>query len=177
MLHARTLALATTAALLACSPTSNPAADDAANTAAARAAIDSINANWSRLTSSGHADSIAFYYREEGVLLPPNMGAVRGRDSIKSFFGSMNTMSSPPPTLAITAETVIVHGPQAVEIGHWRFAWAPQAQRPAGVPAVDSGKYMARWVNEGGKWQMAEDIWNASTPMPAPAPPPQRRQR
>jgi len=134
--------------------------------AQAKQAIDAANANWPRLTAGGHADSIADFYQSSAVLLPPNMAPVHGRDAIRAFFSMMNTMSSPPPVLTLRAESVWAGGPMAVELGRWNFAWAAGAKRPPGAPAADSGKYIVRWVNEGGRWLMAQDIWNSDVALP-----------
>ena len=140
--------------------------------AAAKQAIDANNARWAALTSAGHADSLVRFYAPSAVLLPPNMAPVRGLDSIRAFFAVLNTMSSPPPVLSIRAESVWASGPMAVELGRWQFAWPAAAKRPPGMPAADSGKYIVRWVNEGGRWLMAQDIWNSDVALPtAPASP------
>src|SRR6267143_7192468 len=80
-----------------------PAKDTSAE---AKQAIDAANGTWARLTAAGHADSLVQYYQANAVLLPPNMPAVHGRDSIRAFFAVLNTMSSPPPVLTIRAESV-----------------------------------------------------------------------
>ena len=134
--------------------------------AEAKQAIDAANANWPRLTAAGHADSLAQYYQANAVILPPNMPTVHGRDSIRAFFAVLNTMSSPPPVLTIRAESVWASGSMAVELGRWQFAWGAGAKRPPGMPASDSGKYIVRWVNEGGRWLMAQDIWNSDVALP-----------
>ena len=135
--------------------------------AAAKLAIDANNARWAQLTAAGHADSIADFYDPNGVLYPPNMPAVRGRDSIRAFFAVLNTASSPPPTLVVRAESVWAAGPKAVELGRWTFTW-PAGKQPPGAPAVDSGKYMIRWAQENGRWLMVQDIWNSDVAMPTP---------
>jgi ketosteroid isomerase-like protein len=145
---------------LACQP--------ADTSAAAKLAIDANNARWAQLTSAGHADSIADFYHADGVLYPPNMPDVRGRDSIRAFFAVLNTMSSPPPTLVVRAESVWAAGPAAVELGRWTFTWPAGARRPPGAPAVDSGRYVVRWVQENGRWVMLQDIWNSGLGMPTP---------
>lgn len=150
---------------LACRP-----AGGADTSAAARQAIDAANAEWARLTAAGHADSIADFFHTNGVLLPPNMPPVRGRDAIRGFFAVINTMSSPGPTLTVRAESVWAMGPAAVELGRWHFAWPAGATRPPGAPAADSGKYMVRWVEDNGRWLMVQDIWNSDLGMPGPAP-------
>src|SRR2546422_11493461 len=71
------------AALLACRPTAPPD-----TSAAAKQAIDAANATWPRLTSTGHADSIADFYTQNAIVLPPNMAPMRGRDAIRQFFRS-----------------------------------------------------------------------------------------
>ena len=135
-------------------------------TAEAKQAIDAANASWARLTAAGHADSLAQYYHPNAVILPPNMPPVHGRDSIRAFFAVLNTMSSPPPVLTVRAESVWASGPKAVELGRWHFAWPAAAKRPPGAPAVDSGKYIVRWVKDSTRWLMAQDIWNSDVAMP-----------
>src|SRR5436309_3567122 len=68
-------------------------------TAEAKKAIDAADANWARLTATGHADRLADLYHANGVMLPPNMPPVHGRDAIRGFMTTMNSMSSPPPVL------------------------------------------------------------------------------
>ncbi|HEY6193451.1 MAG TPA: DUF4440 domain-containing protein [Candidatus Eisenbacteria bacterium] len=140
--------------------------------AEAKQAIDAADATWARLTAAGHADSLADLYHVNGVMLPPNMAPVRGRDAIRAFFGTMNGMSSPPPVLTIRAESVWAGGALAVELGRWNFAWPKGAKVPPGAPAADSGKYIVRWVQENGRWLMVQDIWNSDVALPmAPAAP------
>jgi ketosteroid isomerase-like protein len=136
--------------------------------AEAKQAIDAADAQWPHLTAAGHADSIAQFYQSSAVIMPPNMRAMHGRDSIRAFFAVLNTMSSPPPVLTLRAESVWASGPMAVELGRWNFAWPAAAKRPPGAPAVDSGKYIVRWVNESGRWLMAQDIWNSDVALPMP---------
>jgi len=137
--------------------------------AEAKQAIDAANDSWARLTAAGHADSLAQYYHANGVILPPNMAPVHGRDSIRAFFAVLNTMSSPPPVLTVRADSVWASGAMAVDLGRWHFAWPAAAKRPPGMPAADSGKYIVRWVNDNGHWLMAQDIWNSDVALPMAA--------
>ena len=141
----------------------------------AKQAIDAANAQWARLTSTGHADSIAEFFAADAVVMPPNMGTVRGKDAIRAFFATINTIT-PSPTLTLRAETVVANGPVAVETGRWHWAFPAGAQLPPGTPPVDSGKYIVRWAQQNGKWLMMEDVWNSDLPLPtAPPPPPAPR--
>src|SRR3989441_1427831 len=136
----------------------------------AKHAIAPAKATGARWPAAGHADSLAQYYHPNAVILPPNMPPVHGRDSIRAFFAVLNTMSSPPPVLTVRADSVWASGPMAVDLGRWRFAWPAAAKRPPGAPAVDSGKYIVRWVSDNGRWLMAQDIWNSDVGMPMATP-------
>ena len=162
--HPYVLLLLTTA--LACQP-----ADTSAD---AKRAIDAANAQWPRLTSSGHADSIAEFYAADAVLMPPNMATIRGKDSVRAFFATINTID-PLPTLTLRAETVVARGPIAVETGRWLWTFPAGATLPPGMPPADSGKYIVRWTQQNGKWLMADDVWNSDLPLPAPPAPAPRR--
>jgi ketosteroid isomerase-like protein len=159
------LALVLTAAF-AC----KPIAPD--TTASAKQAIDAANAQWPRLTSTGHADSIAEFYTADAVLMPPNMATIRGKEAVRAFFATINTID-PRPTLTLRAENVVASGPVAVETGRWHWAFPAGAALPPGMAAVDSGKYIVRWTQQNGKWLIADDVWNSDLPLPTPpAPPP-----
>src|SRR2546423_4270727 len=97
--------------------------------ASAKQAIDAANAQWPRLTSTGHADSIAEFYAADAVIMPPNMATIRGKDAIRAFFATMNTMD-PKPNLAVRAERVLGSGPVAIETGRWHWSFAAGAKLP-----------------------------------------------
>lgn len=152
------------ASAFACQP-----ADTSAD---AKRAIDAANAQWPRLTSTGHADSIAEFYSADAVLMPPNMATIRGKEAVREFFATINTIQ-PRPTLTLRAVTVVASGPVAVETGRWHWAFPAGATLPPGTPPVDSGKYIVRWAQQSGKWLMVDDVWNSDLPLPTPpAPPP-----
>ena len=160
-------------ALAGCMP---PPAGDAAN---AKKAIDAANGQWARLTSSGHADSLAEFYAQNAIIMPPNMAATRGKAAIRGFFAQLNGIK---PTLTLHSDSVWANGAAVVEQGRWGWKWPAGVPVPPGTAPADSGKYIARWVNEGGKWLIGQDIWNsevalpmAAAPAPAPKPAPVRR--
>jgi ketosteroid isomerase-like protein len=152
----------------ACRPANTSAADTSAS---AKLAIDAANAEWARLTSTGHADSIAEFYTADAVLMPPNMATEKGKEAIRAFFATINTMQ-PHPILALRSERVVAFGSVAVEVGRWHWSYPPGVRLPPGTVPVDSGKYMARWEQQNGTWLMADDIWNSDTPPPSAPPPP-----
>lgn len=148
------------------------ACQPADTSASAKQAIDAANAQWPRLTSTGHADSIAEFYAADGLIMPPNMASVKGKDGIKAFFATMNSME-PKGTITLRAVTVVGTGSVAVETGRWNWTYAAGSKLPPGMPTADSGKYIVRWAQQNGKWLMVDDIWNSDSPLPmAPPPPP-----
>src|SRR5467141_2882802 len=153
-LHHYLLFLATTA--FACQP--------ADTSASAKQAIDAANAQWPRLTSTGHADSIAEFYAADAGLMPPNIATIRGKDAVHAFFATIKTID-PRPTLTLRAVTVVASGPVAVETGRWHWAFPAGAKLPPGMAAVDSGKYIVRWTQQNGKWLMVDDVWNSDLPL------------
>src|SRR5205814_1161577 len=74
--------------------------------ASAKQAIDAANAQWPRLTSTGHADSIAEFYAADAVIMPPNVPTTRGQDAVRDFFPTIHTVD-PRPTLTLRAVTVV----------------------------------------------------------------------
>src|SRR5436309_6249671 len=159
--HYYLLFLATTA--FACQP--------ADTSGSAKQAIDAANAQWPRLTSTGHADSIAEFYATDAVIMPPNMATMKGKDAIKAFFATMNTMD-PKPILTLHADAVHGTGAMAMERGRWHWAYAAGAKLPPGMPAVDSGKYVVHWMQEKGESVVVDDVWHSDTPLPTATPPP-----
>jgi len=147
------------------------ACQPADTTASAKQAIDAANAQWPRLTSTGHADSIAEFYAADAVIMPPNTATMKGKDAIRAFFATINTID-PRPTLTLRSERVVASGTVAHEVGRWHWAFPAGAKLPPGTPSVDSGKYVVRWEQQNGTWLMVDDIWNSDTPLPAAPPPP-----
>src|SRR5256714_13747569 len=95
--------------LLLASFACRPAGQPADTTASAKQAIDAANAQWPRLTSTGHADSIAEFYAADAVIMPPNMATMKGKDAVRAFFAAINSID-PRPTLTLRAETVVGAG-------------------------------------------------------------------
>lgn len=161
--HCLPLIIIATAAF-ACQPQSSD------TSAAAKQAIDAANAQWPRLTSSGHADSIAEFYAADALIMPPNMASTKGKEAIRAFFATMNV--DPHPTITLRAVTVVANGPVAVETGRWNWSVPAGAKLPPGMAHADSGKYIVRWAEQNGKWVVVDDIWNSDSPLPTAPPPP-----
>ncbi len=134
--------------------------------AAAKVVIDSLDVEFAKHFNMGHADLVAAFYTEQGHLMAPNMAAAVGRPAITQGLAGMAAMK---PDLKLTGDAVVANGPIAIERGAYTFTFTPPG---ATAPMTDTGKYLVHWHLVGGKWLMAEDIWNSDKEpmMPAQAP-------
>ncbi len=128
--------------------------------AKAQTAIDAINIRYMRYMNGNMADSVASLFLEDGVLMPPNMPAVVGREEIRRFFAE----SPLPPGAAYTfmAADVVANGPELVERGEFSLALPANGRTPA---ATVTGKYLVHWRDVGGRWLQAATIWNEDAPV------------
>lgn len=157
--------LAATAA--ACGPKaeSAPAADagnSMAETAAARTGIDAANGLYMSYFNTGHPDSVATLFVEDGRMMPPNAPMASGRAAITA---GLATMAGAKLMLALTTVSLETTGSMAVEAGTYKFSITPPGAKD---PINDNGKYLAQWRKVGDKWLMVNDIWNSDVAMPMP---------
>ena len=136
----------------------------AQESAAAKIAIDAINVRYAAFLVGGQADSAAALFKDDGVLMPPNMPAVTGRAAIKDWIAANGF--PPGSTMAMTAGAVSRNGPLAIERGTYTYTIPAMGKDPA---VSGSGKYLVLWHDVNGTWQIATDIWNEDAPS-APAP-------
>ena len=134
------------------------AADDAARIRAGTEA-------WIKAYNAGNADAITPLYAENAVVMPPGARLARGRAAIKQFLvKDIAGAQSAGVVLVLGSENdVAVKGDIAWHAGTY------SVKDKAGA-TVDAGGYMEVWRKAGGKWLIIRDIWNSSTPPPAPAP-------
>ncbi|MEO8636769.1 MAG: DUF4440 domain-containing protein [Gemmatimonadales bacterium] len=146
----------------ACAPAA-PKVDLAAEEAAIRARV----AEWNGFLQTKNDSAITALYGDRGAMLPTNMPKVTGAAAIRPFWGQLSTMGV-VLKLNTVSVTVAQSADLAVEEGTYTFDLT-------GMPS-DTGKYLVVWYKQGGKWLVAQDIWNSdmAAPMPAPAPGPTR---
>jgi ketosteroid isomerase-like protein len=147
-------------ALVACAPTTPPAADLKAD----EAAIHAFSQNFLKAYGAGDADAIGELYAEDAVLSPPDAPAVHGREAIREYWANDIAASAPNRiSFAFGPDKVIgVSGDLAYESG------SLSASDKSGA-TVYQGKFVSVYRKTGGKWHMIRDIWNSDAP-PATAP-------
>lgn len=127
---------------------------------AAHAAIDSINVRYEKFMEENLADSVAALFLEDGVMMPPNLPAKRGRAAIREYVASQPV----PPGTTFTFKAVNVHanGPIVIEHGTHEFSMPAMDGQPA---MSVKGKYLVHWHLTDGKWLQKATIWNDDAPM------------
>ena len=124
----------------------------------ARAAITAANQKFMDALGRGDSAPTASVYHSEGVILVPNMEPVSGNGIIAFHSGGIKAGIS-----RIVVATTELWGDDSnvFEMGTYELLGKDKA-------VMDKGKYMVVWRQENGEWKMYRDMWNTSTPMPAP---------
>ena len=123
----------------------------------ARKGIDAVNAKYMEAVAKGDAATIAGFYTDDAVVLPPDQPMiVKNKKGIEEFFKA----SFKAGVKSFKLETMDVERRKdvAIEIGKYTVAMQPEG-KPA---ATGHGKYVVVWkrIKEGG-WKLHRDIWNS----------------
>jgi uncharacterized protein (TIGR02246 family) len=121
-------------------------------------------------TAAGTQDgaAIAKLYAPDGVEMPPNGPAAKGRAAIEAFhkaFGQQFMMHG----MTITPTETKVHGDYAYDVGTYKQMLMSQKN---GSMIDDHGKYVVLLKKDAsGNWWITHAIYNSDVPLPAaPAP-------
>ena len=121
---------------------------DAIKAGIARFDQSAVSGDWSA------ADSV---YTDDVILLPPNMGEVRGRDAARKFLQGF-------PKMTVFKETVDeIQGDAnlAYPLGTYETSMTPPGGK---APVKDKGKVMAVWRKTADGWRASRVIWNSDLP-------------
>ena len=136
--------------------------------ATARAAVEQHNAAFAPQGAAGHADSVGMFYAADAPVMGNGQPVVNGREGIINMFRGMMALGT--WHLTLTTDSVWANGPLILERGRYSLHLAKGPKAPAGIDTTDSGSFMVRWVKEGDRYLLADDLWNSDqAPAPAPA--------
>ena len=158
---------------VACGP-ENPkrtAVRMSAEVATARGAIAAANRHWMTYVAAGQADSVGLLYATNARLMGPNAPTAVGRAAIAHAFGQMMQLGG--WSIRLHTDSVWANGPLVIETGKWVASFKPGPNMPP-TDTTDRGKYMVRWIQQDGRWLIADDIYNSDR---MPAPPPAAKKR
>lgn len=140
------LAAAMAGALLvvgACAPRDN-AAD-------VRAEIEAQAAAWEAAYNAGDAGGVAALYAEDGVVIPPLMDRVSGREAIAAFW--QGAMDSGLAAIDLVTEDVYAGPDTAAEVGT-AVIFDAEGNSPG------TSAYIVVWKKTGEGWLILRDLWN-----------------
>lgn len=111
-------------------------------------------------------DSLMALMAEDVVIMPPNEAVLRGKAAVRAWYEQFLTQMR-TSSLTITNREVLIGGDWATEVAAFECALVPAA---GGAPVIDRGSYVQVWHREpDGRWLFSREVWNSTSPLPAPA--------
>ena len=129
------------------------------------AAIAKVRTAYQTAAGTQDGAAIAKLYAPDGVEMPPNGPAAKGRAAIEAFhkaFGQQFMMHG----ITITSTELKVHGDVAYDVGTYKQGLMPMK---GGAVVDDHGKYVVLLKKDAsGAWWVTHSIYNSDLPASAP---------
>ena len=129
------------------------------------AAIAKVRTAYQTAAGTQDGAAMAKLYAPDGVEMPPNGPAAKGRPAIEAFhkaFGQQWMMHG----MTITPTDTKVSGDTAYDIGTYKQGLMPQK---GGGMIDDKGKYVVLLKKDSnGNWWITHAIYNSDLPLPVP---------
>ncbi len=130
-----------------------------------RAIIQAQRQAFEQAVNVGDWITAASIYEEDGIAMPPNSPAWRGRIAIKDALTAGPALGD----FVLSDGQFITTRDYAIVTGTYRIVVMPPG---ATVAIPDTGKYVEVWRRQpDGAWKLAQDIWNSDRSITALVPP------
>ena len=127
-------------------------------------AIAKVRSAYQTAAGSQDGAAIAKLYAPDGVEMPPNGPAAKGRAAIEALhkaFGQQFMVHG----MTVASTEVKVHGDYAYDVGTYKQSLMAQK---TGTMVEDKGKYIVLLKKDaGGAWLISHAIYNSDNPPPA----------
>lgn len=144
-----------------------------ANDPAVRAAIDSMNAQFSVAFKAGDATKAASFYAEDAVSMSPNSEPATGHAAIEKGYAEVFKALGKVEDFTAQSKDVAAYADHIIDIGTYAMSFTPAGAKEA---VKDHGSFMNYWRKQAdGSWKIYRDAIVSATPLPAPAPPPSKK--
>lgn len=130
------------------------------------AAIAKIRTAYNNAIIGQDAAGIAKLYAPDGVEMPPNAPAAKGRAAIEKFHKDLAQQIMMHGS-SITPTETHISGNVAYDIGTYKQQ--VMSMKSGGI-SDDHGKYVVVLKKDGASWSIVAAIYNSDLPLPAPAP-------
>jgi uncharacterized protein (TIGR02246 family) len=129
------------------------------------AAIGKVRSAYEKAAGAQDAAALAKLFTADGVEMPPNAPAAKGRAAIEAYHKAM-AQQWMNHGITITATDTQVHGDTAVDIGTYKQSL--MAMKGGGM-VDDKGKYVVLLKKDAnGNWLLTHAIYNSDIPPPGP---------
>jgi uncharacterized protein (TIGR02246 family) len=129
------------------------------------AAIAKVRTAYQTAAGSQDGAAMAKLYAPDGIEMPPNAPAAKGRAAIEAFHKALGQQFM-MHGMTITPTGTKVIGDYAYDIGTYKQGLMP---RKGGAVIDDQGKYVVLLKKDAsGAWWVTHAIYNSDVPMPAP---------
>jgi len=118
------------------------------------AIVDANNKTLCTELAKGNAAGVANLYATGAKLMPPNLDFIDHASLTGYWQGAIDMGVKGGVLQSISVE---VHGDTAIEVGGYTLYGANNV-------AIDNGKYLVVWKQEGAAWKLFLDIFNSSRP-------------
>src|SRR4051812_7554276 len=131
------------------------------------AAIAKVRSSYEKAAGAQDGAAIAKLFTADGVEMPPNAPAAKGRAAIEAYHKGV-AQQFMMHGITITATDTQVHGDTAVDIGSYKQTLMSQK---GGGMMDDKGKYVVLLKKDAsGGWLITHAIYNSDLPPPGSAP-------
>ncbi len=135
------------------------------NSAAAAAAVQKADADWSAAAQAHNADTWVAFYADDAVVLAPNAQMATTKDDIRKTITDLLAL----PGLSVSWQTAKAEASRSGDLAYTYGTYILTTNGANGVPSTDHGKYSAVWKKQAdGNWKCIVDIWNSDLPMATP---------
>lgn len=127
---------------------------------AVRRILEASHRNYAAAMMKGDAAELASHFTGNGILLPENSSALRGREAIEGWFLSW-LPSTKVREFEVFIEEVTLVGETAYEVGRHRMV-LQSGNRP---PVTINGKFLMVYERgSDGTWRISRDMFNSNGP-------------
>ena len=131
------------------------------------AAVAKVRTAYEKALAAQDAGGVAKLYAADGVEMPPNAPAAKGRPAIEAYHKGF-AQQFMVHGITLTATDTQVHGDTAVDIGTYKQSLM---SNKGGGMADDKGKYVVLLKKDAsGNWMVTHAIYNSDLPPPPSAP-------
>ena len=155
--------------LFAVGCTTMDAPDPTANIAAARTAIEALDAQAQHWMATGAVDSlVAGYYTADAVVMNPNQPPLIGAEAIRNSWNEMS--KSALVRVELKLSRIYVADSMATTQGSYTFRLRPKPPADTSNFMVsDRGNYVTTYLKRNGEWRAVLDIVTSEMPLPSAA--------